>query len=617
MVRHSILVLLSLLLAAPAMAQRHTAPPAPDTPRKQRRKAPPSAPNMPVRKPAQVSSIMPTEGPPGSVVTIHGAHFDETCGVRFNGRNLKITERTNALLRVRIVRGAVTDSLVVTKAGFRDVVFHKVFHVVRPPRVTGFKPRKASAGAELTVLGSHFLPKDKFMLGQVALVVAKFRADRVVLKVSSDARTNRIELRRDGKVIARSRRPVMVLGPPPVLAGFSPARGVPGTMVRIEGKNFLARDWVELSNRRVRIKRRGEDFFEILVGRRNVSGKFEVTGPDGRRALSANIFEVVRPPKVVRYYPKLGPPGTQITFEGHGFLGGDTVSLGQAVLTTRTLAHNKLVVEVPAGVATGPLFINRGGQRWRQRGVFQVQLPPAITSVTPGSGPPGTHVIVQGHHFLPGTVVLLAGQALKQLRRPRPNQLKAVIPPNARTGRITVQSAVGVAQSPVPFSVVPFAVVHSFFPLHGLPGATVTVRGAHFHKGVNVFIGKLELPIERLAHNEVVVKIPKGAPSGKFVIETFGRKVSTSQEFRVDQPTPELAFDFRPKSGRRGREVMLLVTPPRPNVIVFYNGRPLPKKTLEGGRKIIVTIPGDARSGHFELEYKGDRYKSAQPFRVR
>jgi hypothetical protein len=84
----------------------------------------------------------------------------------------------------------------------------------------------------------------------------------------------------------------------------------------------------------------------------------------------------------------------------------------------------------------------------------------------------------------------------------------------------------------------------------------------------------------------------------------------------VDEPKPEIEFTFTPMSGKRGSEVTLIVTPPR-QVMVLYDGRPLPKKVFQGGRRLVVTVPGDARTGFFELELEGKRYRAKRPFRVR
>ena len=617
MFRNAVIVLTSLLFVVPAEAQRHRAPPAPEPPRKVRRRAPPSAPKMPVRKAVEVSNFEPKTGSPRTTVTLFGAHFDETCRVRFNGRDLKVIARSKTEIKVRIFRKAVTDHFVVIKPGFRDVTVSKVFHVVRPPKIKDFRPKRLRVGDQVTVYGHHFLPTDKFVLGAVVLPVVSFKPQRVLVKIAAGASPNRIGIRRGPGVVAFSKGRLDVMSAPPVVSGFVPPQGSRGVTVRISGQNFEATDKVKLNGRKLRIKGRAHDFFEVIIGRRHTSGKFKVVGRHGRRALSGNIFQVISPPVVRRYVPRFGPPGTVITMFGHGFLRDDEVMLEERVLTTRSLIHNKILAELPAGVSSGRMFIRRAKRKYPVRGTFTVLLPPTISNFTPRTGPPGTRVSIQGANFLPKLSVLLAGQALKIVRRPGKDQVIAVIPPNARTGKITIHTKVGNSTSAIPFKITPFAVVSSFFPLHGLPGTRVTIRGNHFHPGIDVHLGKLPLALRRQTITELEVEIPKNAPSGKFSVVSYGRKLITAQAFAVDQPKPAVEFDFIPKTQRRGREVTLTLRPPTQAVTVFFNGRPLPKRTLDGGARIIITIPGDGRSGYLELEYKGDRYKAKQQLKVR
>ena len=617
MFRYAVVIFTSLLFIAPAEAQRHKAPPAPDTPRKVRRRAPPSGPKMPVRKAVEVSNFEPKTGSPHTVVTLFGAHFDETCRVRFNGRDLKIISRTNTQLKVRISRKAVTDHFVVIKPGFRDVTVASSFHVVRPPRINDFRPKRLHVGDQVTVYGAHFLPTDTFVIGPVVLPTVSFKPQRVLVTVAAGATPDRIGVRRGKHVIAFSRGRLDVMSPPPVVTGFTPPQGSRGTVVRIIGKNFEPTDRVEIGGRGLKIVKRGHDFIEVRLGPPHTSGKFKVTGRHGRQALSGKLFQVIRPPVVKRFFPRFGPPGTVLTLFGHGFLPGDEVMINDAVLTTRTLVHNKIMAELPAGVSSGHMFVRRGTTRHRVRGAFRVMLPPTITSFTPRSGPPGTRVTIRGSNFLPRLSVLIAGTQMKIARRPSKDDVIALIPANARIGKITIHTKVGNATSTHPFHVIPYAVVHSFFPQHGLPGTRVTISGNHFHPGVQVFINKLPLAIKRQTPTQLVVKIPKNAPSGKFYVMSFGRKLFTPQAFTVDQPKPAIEFDFAPRAQRRGREVTLTLRPPTVEVTVFFNGQPLPKRTQEGGARVIITIPGDARSGYLELEYKGDRYRAKDKLRVR
>jgi hypothetical protein len=296
---------------------------------------------------------------------------------------------------------------------------------------------------------------------------------------------------------------------------------------------------------------------------------------------------------------------------------GDRVFLGPGTLTVRRITPERILAELPAGIPSGRLGVQRGEHRIFARGNFRVILAPVLTEFTPKQAPPGSTVVIRGEHFLPATSVLLAGTKLRIVRRRLPNEVEVRIPPRARTGEFVVVTRGGSARSRGAFIVSRFAALSSFFPVHGLPGTQVVLRGEFFHPGVKVFLAGMELPVLKIRPQEVRVEIPEGARTGRFHAMSHGRKTTSRMVFRVDRPKPALEFTFEPKRIRRGSEVTLFLTPPRQGVRVYFNGRPLPKKVLAGGSRIVVTVPSDARNGHFELELKGRRYRAAQMLRVR
>jgi hypothetical protein len=134
---------------------------------------------------------------------------------------------------------------------------------------------------------------------------------------------------------------------------------------------------------------------------------------------------------------------------------------------------------------------------------------------------------------------------------------------------------------------------------------------------MEVFLGSKKLNIVSLSPTRTKVSIPKGANSGRFKLVTYSRQVVSRLPFKVDEPRPALTFRFAPTVARRGSEVTLFLDPPRQGVSVFYNGRPMPKRVFEGGKRIVVTVPADARSGYFELEYDSERFRAKKRLRVR
>ncbi len=614
----SLFLFTGLLISAPAIAQRSAAPPAEEgKEKKKKRVAPTAGPKGAVRQEVQIDGFEPAEGPPRTMVVLRGKHLDDTCKVRFNGRLLKIKGQSESEIKVQIPPRAVSDKFVVLKTGFREVTLDKMFHVIKPPKIRTYQPRQAGEGDTIVVYGQNFHPGDEFFLGDLAMPRKSFKPDRVELTVPKGARTAKIELRRGQKPRARVKKPLDILLAAPAITKFSPDRGEPGVIVRIEGRNFEPSDHVRLNGQKMPIKSKGHDFFEVQVTRRHTTGQIALRGRRGRRVVTSELFTVVRPPKLKSFAPRYGAPGTRITVTGNSFLEGDQVVIGDGTLTMRSLRHNHIVVELPAGVTSGKLGIKRGERVFPARGNFEVILPPGISEISPVEGPAGTEVTIKGANFLKGLEVMIAGKRLKVVRKALPHEVTVQIPREVRSANLVVVTRAGSARSEAIFRVRKVAEIGSFFPLHALPGSEVRINGAHFHEGMKVFLGDTELPIKTLVSAEVVVAIPDDAPSGKFRVESYGKGAFSKMAFTVDQPKPEIEFDFAPKRGRRGSEVTLSINPPHQEVLIFFDGRPLPKKTLQGGRRVVVTIPSDARTGYFEVEYNDRRYKAPQVFKVR
>ncbi|MFH1131563.1 MAG: IPT/TIG domain-containing protein, partial [Pseudomonadota bacterium] len=587
------------------------------TPAKENQKAPmePGA-NWQVRKPPVVNGFEPKLGAPNATVTITGDHFDNNTSIHFNGQPLKVTSFTENQLIVTIPTRAVTDRFVVSKPGFPNVVASDAFQVIRPPYLHSFSPQRGDPGVLVTIKGANFLSSDEVVLGNTSLPIQAITPTHAVVKIPSDATTAQLGIRRGTSVLTWSKQAFQVNLPPPVISGFSPKKGEVGTLVRISGNNFNSTDYVELGDQRVVIRNRGPNFFEVVVGKQP-SGPFAVKGEAQRSTISKDHFNVVGPPVVRDFAPNSGSPGTRITFQGMGFESSDQVFIDSALLTVRTVSSTQIVAELPAGVNSGKLSIKRGSTTYPISGIFQVILPPTITNISPTDGPPGTKVQIVGTNFSKRDSVLLSGMNLPIVGKRLPNELSVKIPPKARTGRIVVVSDSGSANSPTHFQVTPFASLSSFFPISGLSGTQVAIRGENFHPGIRVYLGTQLLNEPKISPTTITVTIPTDAMSGKFIVETFGQKKTTRIPFTVLKPKPALSFTVSPSRARRGEEVTIELTPPSHGVAVYFDDRLLPSRVIGRGRQLIVTIPGNANSGFFELEYNGERFRSPTKFKVR
>jgi len=77
-----------------------------------------------------------------------------------------------------------------------------------------------------------------------------------------------------------------------------------------------------------------------------------------------------------------------------------------------------------------------------------------------------------------------------------------------------------------------------------------------------------------------------------------------------------LSFTFSPDHGPGGTEVTLSLSSPAEDVMVIFNGRILPKRVLDGGMKLVITVPSNANSGFFELKGNNLYVKTDKQFFV-
>ncbi|MCA9669702.1 MAG: IPT/TIG domain-containing protein [Myxococcales bacterium] len=599
-----------LILCALAPLDAHAKPP---------RKAPDQSRGWRVRKAPVISGFSPRMGGGGTRVTINGQHLGQTSVIKFNGKVLRVTKRSPTSITVVIPRGAATDEFVIRKPGFAEVTSSARFEVLKKPSLRGFSPAGGDAGVTITIEGDNFVSIDKFFIGKREMRVKRLEPRRVRAVVPAGASSGRIRIVRSGRQVAASRKFFSVALAQPSIDSFSPERGSAGTVVRISGSNFDPRDRVMLGRRPLRVMSRGADFLQVKIPRGVRSGSFVVAGRGGRRGSSSRSFVVIQPPKVRGFEPKAGPAGTQITIRGVGFTQGDEVYIGDGQLTIRTLSDTQIVAQLPAGVAGGRLYVKRGTRKYFApgRGTFRAVAAPTITGISPGAGPVGAKVTIRGSFIGRKARVFLAGKPTRVVRRKPPHEIVIKIPAGGRSGRLTVVTSGGSAQSAANFRVQSPAVLRSFFPLSGSPGTKVKLEGESFHEGMRVYLGKTPLPVVSVTNGRAVVRIPPGARSGRVRLESWGKKSSPRLVFKVTEPPPELSFRFAPLKVKRGDEVTIFVRPARQGVTIFFNDRPLPSRTFGGGQRHVVTIPADARSGYLEVSYRGRQYRAKKKLRVR
>jgi hypothetical protein len=207
--------------------------------------------------------------------------------------------------------------------------------------------------------------------------------------------------------------------PPPTISGISPTSGTWGTVVTITGTNLALPgvpppvvSWPSFSSICAVIATVNQDgSLTSTIPPCSIGGVFYVTTAGGL-ATSTAVFTVIYPPPTITgFSPTSGPIGTAVTLTGTNLYdvpGGPTVfftgcgaGATNGVGTVRTGDETGIAI-VPTCAQTGPLtVVTAGGSGASSQTFTFIIQPPTITSISPTSGPDtgGTTILITGSGF--------------------------------------------------------------------------------------------------------------------------------------------------------------------------------------------------------------------------
>jgi hypothetical protein len=151
---------------------------------------------------------------------------------------------------------------------------------------------------------------------------------------------------------------------------------------------------------------------------------------------------------------------------------------------------------------------------------------PAISSITPPSGPVGTSINIVGVNFTGATTVMFNGTAAV-FTVDSDTDIHATVPSGATTGPISVTTPKGTGTSNSAFGITP--TIGSFSPTCGPAGASVDIRGSGFTGTTNVLFDGTDTSFVVDSDTEIHAPVPSGAMAGPIAVRTpVGGTLSSS-----------------------------------------------------------------------------------------
>ena len=467
------------------------------------------------------AELFPSEGPPGTTVTISGEGFGDFRNtqenrVEFQGSSALIQSWEPDFILVKVPLNALSGQVMVINGSTkREAGIFSVKNV----RIVSLDPSQAEAGSLLTVVGEHFGntagsrdPNTMFGVNQVLIngiraEVRRWRPTKIEVLIPANAKTGNVEVR---------------------LASSDPL-------------------------------------------------------PDGsccapvEYAVSNKMALTVMPP--ISFDPLAGPIGSKVVLSGQDF--GQSrpddgrILFGGKPSVIAQWSDRTIVVHVPLNAQSGPLTLHREGKT-RDIGTFTV-MDSQVSGMFPSQGPIGTLIVIKGKNFgvyseagstayafdfLSGGNGVEIGGVPAVIHRWLDEQIDVWVPFSAKSGEVTVKRGGVIPQADgtccerkeiVTLKAGNFTViqpeVHSYSPKEAGLDELVTISGAGFGEFLKISEAT-RLSLNQDAHSWQNYKLGQDVSRSEVLVNGVATQVVswTDKEITIRVPRRP-AFGFGNPEG--------------------------------------------------------------------
>jgi M6 family metalloprotease-like protein/uncharacterized repeat protein (TIGR02543 family) len=334
---------------------------------------------------------------------------------------------------------------------------------------------------------------------------------------------------------------------------------------------------------------------------------------------AANVSATFVPaPTISSFTPASGTVGTTVTITGSNLSSATSVTFNGVAASVVTLTSaTSLTATVPAGATSGSISVTTAGGKVTSIGSYTViYLLPTVTVLAPTSGIVGAAVSLTGTNLTTATSVAFNGVPVTAFTVVSATQLTTMVPAGASTGKVTVTTLGGTANSSGTFTVIGPPTITSFTPVSGLVGSKVTLTGTTLGGATSVkFNGVAATTVTLTSATSLSATVPVGATTGIISVTTAAGTGTSTGVYTVTLPVPTVTV-LAPTSGIVGAAVTLTGTNLTTATSVAFNGVPVAAFTVVSATQLTTAVPAGASTGKITVTTLGGTATSSGTFTV-
>jgi hypothetical protein len=303
-----------------------------------------------------ITDFTPTNGLPGSSVTLNGANFLGATSVSFNGvaaASFNVT--ADSQITATVPATATTGPISVSTPG-GSVTSSVPFYL--PPRLTTVSPATGVVGATVTLTGTNFtgVTAVTFVAANsttISAPITSLGATQLVVLLPTNAISGAITVTTPGGVIASTGNFTVT----PRVDSFTPLLGPVGTTVTVRGQSFTNATAVLFNGVNAGFSSVTDTQLVAVVPSGATTGPLTVVTPDGTGAAPVSFIVTTTPDLTAAQTnsPSIVPFGSNVTITIT--VTNSRSSIASGVILTDTLPTGHTFVSATSSQGT-PAFLN-------------------------------------------------------------------------------------------------------------------------------------------------------------------------------------------------------------------------------------------------------------------
>ncbi len=513
-----------------------------------------------------IGSVAPNSGPVagGNSVVIGGTNLSGATSVTIGGANAAITADTATSVTVTAPSGTAGPAVaVVVNTPGGTATDSTGYTYLAAPTIGSVAPNSGpvAGGNSVVIGGTNLSGATSVTIGGANAAITANTATSVTVTAPSGTAGPAVAVvvNTPGGTATDSTGYTYVSAP--TIGSVAPAQGpiAGGTLITIDGTNLSTVSAVTIGGKNAQsytLVNAGEITATTPSGTAGAADVAVTTA--GGPVTDPGAFTYQSAPTITSVVPNTGSVlgGDTVVVNGSNLLGA-TVKIGGAAATVVTDTGTAVTVTTPPGTAgAADVVVTTSSGPVTDTGGFMYVSGPAITSVTPSSGPlAGGNSVVLGGTDLSGATTVTFGGTPGTVTANSSGSITVTVPSGAGTVTIIATVTGGTATATNAYTYQAAPTIGSVAPDSGpvAGGNSVVIGGTNLSGATSVTIGGADAAITANTATSVTVTVPSGTagPAVAVVVNTTSGTATDSTGYTyVSAPTiGSVAPDSGPVAG--------------------------------------------------------------------